>query len=68
MPTCPPRPPPATVGIEAIRLSIRYGPRQMKKPSFTGKGVLNCEIKFATFSCKKRRAYQRVRFDVVGLV
>lgn len=36
-----------------------YGPRQMKKPSFTGKGVLNCEIKFATFSCKKRRAYQR---------
>ncbi|KAI8582161.1 hypothetical protein K450DRAFT_229310 [Umbelopsis ramanniana AG] len=36
-----------------------YGPRQMKKPSFTGKGVLNCEIKFATFSCKKRRAFQR---------
>jgi hypothetical protein len=52
----------------SIWLSIRYGPRQMKKPSFTGKGVLNCEIKFATFSCKKRRAYQRVRFGVVGLV
>ncbi|CAG8727755.1 12826_t:CDS:2, partial [Acaulospora morrowiae] len=32
-----------------------YGPRQTKIPSFNGKGNLNCEIKFAPFSCPKRR-------------
>ncbi|CAG8497794.1 7299_t:CDS:2 [Diversispora eburnea] len=32
-----------------------YGPRQTKIPAFSGKGNLNCEIKFAPFSCPKRR-------------
>ncbi|KAF9376023.1 hypothetical protein BGX21_003608 [Mortierella sp. AD011] len=34
-----------------------YGPRPVKKVGqvFSGKGILCCEIKFATFSCAKRR-------------
>ncbi|CAJ0636514.1 8537_t:CDS:2 [Entrophospora sp. SA101] len=32
-----------------------YGPRQTKFPLFSGKGTLNCELKFAPFSCLKRR-------------
>jgi len=36
-----------------------YGPRQTKRPIFTGLARLNCELKFATFSCAKRRGHQR---------
>ncbi|CAG8475683.1 6168_t:CDS:2 [Funneliformis mosseae] len=36
-----------------------YGPRQTKVASFSGKGNLNCEIKFAPFSCLKRRQSYR---------
>jgi len=36
-----------------------YGPRQTKIPSFSGKGNLNCEIKFTPFSCLKRRQTYR---------
>ncbi|KAL1924603.1 uncharacterized protein VTP21DRAFT_4257 [Calcarisporiella thermophila] len=36
-----------------------YGPRQSKRPSFSGKGKLNCEVKFSTFSCPKRRGHQQ---------
>ncbi|KAF0494332.1 ribosomal protein S5 domain 2-like protein [Gigaspora margarita] len=44
--------------IEIRRTKIAcgvYGPRQTKIPSFSGKGNLNVEIKFAPFSCQKRR-------------
>lgn len=33
-----------------------YGPRQSKNTSYSEKGRLNVEVKFAPFSCKKRRA------------
>ncbi|KAF9428967.1 hypothetical protein BGZ94_000308 [Podila epigama] len=38
-----------------------YGPRSVKKAgqAFSGHGTLNCEIKFATFSCAKRRSNVR---------
>ncbi|CAG8510640.1 3538_t:CDS:2 [Paraglomus brasilianum] len=36
-----------------------YGPRATKISAFSGKGSLNCEIKFAPFSCQKRRSPQR---------
>ncbi|CAG8843467.1 12185_t:CDS:2, partial [Racocetra persica] len=42
--------------IEIRRTKIAcgvYGPRQTKIPSFSGKGNLNVEIKFAPFSCQK---------------
>ncbi|KAI9032661.1 ribosomal protein S5 domain 2-type protein [Phycomyces nitens] len=32
-----------------------YGPRQLKKAGFSRNGTLNCEFKFSTFSCAKRR-------------
>ncbi|RIA92922.1 ribosomal protein S5 domain 2-type protein [Glomus cerebriforme] len=44
--------------IELRRTKIAcgvYGPRQTKIPSFSGRGNLNCEIKFTPFSCLKRR-------------
>ncbi|KAF9896046.1 hypothetical protein BX616_008244, partial [Lobosporangium transversale] len=35
-----------------------YGPRPIKRVGqiFSGRGILNCEIKFASFSCAKRRS------------
>ncbi|RUS24603.1 ribosomal protein S5 domain 2-type protein [Jimgerdemannia flammicorona] len=36
-----------------------YGPRQNKKQTFSNMGLLNCEFKFASFSCSKRRGNQR---------
>ncbi|KAI8338045.1 ribosomal protein S5 domain 2-type protein [Chlamydoabsidia padenii] len=36
-----------------------YGPRQLKKVGFSPHGTLNCEFKFATFSCAKRRGHMR---------
>ncbi|CAG8627212.1 9654_t:CDS:2 [Ambispora leptoticha] len=36
-----------------------YGPRQTKLPAFSGKGNLNCDFKFASFSCAKRRSNHR---------
>ena len=38
----------------------RYGPREVtKREEFSMKGQLNCEFKFATFSCRKRRQHQQ---------
>lgn len=39
---------------------IRYGPRQLKKAAFSRNGTLNCEFKFSTFSCTKRRSQLKV--------
>ncbi|KAI8097719.1 ribosomal protein S5 domain 2-type protein [Halteromyces radiatus] len=36
-----------------------YGPRQLKKTGFSPQGILNCEFKFSTFSCTKRRGHMR---------
>ncbi|KAF9013850.1 ribosomal protein S5 domain 2-type protein [Cyathus striatus] len=36
-----------------------YGPRQSKNVSFSDKGRLNVEVKFAPFSCRRRRAPMR---------
>ncbi|KAG0173681.1 hypothetical protein DFQ28_009183 [Apophysomyces sp. BC1034] len=36
-----------------------YGPRQLKKSGFSKNGTLNCEFKFSTFSCAKRRGHLR---------
>lgn len=40
-----------------------YGPRPVKRAGqgFSDRGTLNCEIKFATFSCVKRRGTMRVK-------
>ncbi|KAF8980545.1 hypothetical protein BGZ46_004028 [Entomortierella lignicola] len=49
----------AYIELEKTKLACGvYGPRPAKKVGqvFSGKGVLNCEIKFATFSCAKRRS------------
>ncbi|KAF9992360.1 hypothetical protein BGZ80_004621 [Entomortierella chlamydospora] len=48
----------AYIELEKTKLACGvYGPRPVKKVGqvFSGKGVLYCEIKFATFSCAKRR-------------
>ncbi|KAI7872496.1 ribosomal protein S5 domain 2-type protein [Spinellus fusiger] len=36
-----------------------YGPRQLKKSGFSRNGTLNCEFKFSTFSCTKKRNHMR---------
>ncbi|KAJ3393821.1 hypothetical protein HDU92_007458 [Lobulomyces angularis] len=36
-----------------------YGPRQSLKPGNSSAGSLNCDFKFAPFSCKKRRPYPK---------
>ena len=37
---------------------IRYGPREVtRREDFSMKGQLMCELKFATFSCQKRRGH-----------
>ncbi|ORZ19510.1 ribosomal protein S5 domain 2-type protein [Absidia repens] len=36
-----------------------YGPRQLKRVGFSPHGTLNCEFKFSTFSCTKRRGHMR---------
>lgn len=41
--------------------SARYGPRQSRSTTYNEKGKLNVEVKFAPFSCAKRRAPIRVR-------
>jgi len=38
-----------------------YGPRQSKGTAYNEKGRLNVDVKFAPFSCKRRRAPMRVR-------
>jgi exosome complex component MTR3 len=41
-------------------LLCSYGPRQTSGSEFSEKGKLQCEFKFATFSCKdERRKYQQ---------
>ncbi|GJJ76228.1 exosome complex component MTR3 [Entomortierella parvispora] len=52
----------AYIELEKTKLACGvYGPRPIKRTGqgFSGKGVLNCEIKFATFSCAKRRSNMR---------
>ena len=39
----------------------RYGPRQSKSGTYSEKGRLNVEVKFAPFSCTRRRIPIRVR-------
>jgi len=39
----------------------RYGPRQSKSAGYSERGRLNVQVKFAPFSCHKRRAPIRVR-------
>ncbi|KAI8149958.1 ribosomal protein S5 domain 2-type protein [Fennellomyces sp. T-0311] len=36
-----------------------YGPRQLKRSGFSANGTLNCDFKFSTFSCTKRRGHIR---------
>ncbi|KAG0253274.1 hypothetical protein DFQ27_007505 [Actinomortierella ambigua] len=53
----------AYIELERTKIACGvYGPRQKKASqlsSFSGKGTLNCEFKFATFSCQKRRHHIR---------
>ncbi|KAG0236747.1 hypothetical protein BGW41_000338 [Actinomortierella wolfii] len=53
----------AYIELERTKIACGvYGPRQKKASqasSFSGKGTLNCEFKFATFSCPKRRHHIR---------
>ncbi|RUS17431.1 ribosomal protein S5 domain 2-type protein [Endogone sp. FLAS-F59071] len=50
----------AYIELDKTKLACAvYGPRQTKKQTFSNKGLLNCELKFATFSCAKRRGHQR---------
>ena len=48
-----------TCGILIFHIN-RYGPRQSKSSTYHEKGKLNVEVKFAPFSCAKRRAPMRV--------
>lgn len=42
----------------------RYGPRQSKSTTYSDKGRLNIEVKFAPFSCVRRRSPLHVSFFV----
>ncbi|KAI8875462.1 ribosomal protein S5 domain 2-like protein [Backusella circina FSU 941] len=44
------------VGKTKIACAV-YGPRQLKKAAFSRNGTLNCEFKFSTFSCQKKRGH-----------
>ncbi|RKO91485.1 ribosomal protein S5 domain 2-type protein [Blyttiomyces helicus] len=46
--------------LETGRLKVTcgvYGPRQTSRSKMSTRGTLNCEFKFAPFSCAKRRSY-----------
>ena len=45
----------------SVTLGNRYAPRQLKNQQYSETGKLNVEVKFAPFSCKRRRAPLRVR-------
>lgn len=45
----------------SLTLYQRYAPRQLKNQQYSETGKLNVEVKFAPFSCKRRRAPLRVR-------
>ncbi|KAG0202799.1 hypothetical protein BGX28_004780 [Mortierella sp. GBA30] len=52
----------AYIELEKTKLACGvYGPKPVKRvgQAFSGRGILNCEIKFATFSCAKRRGQMR---------
>ncbi|KAG0376396.1 hypothetical protein BGX24_007794 [Mortierella sp. AD032] len=52
----------AYIELEKTKLTCGvYGPRPIKRAGqgFSDRGTLNCEIKFATFSCVKRRGTMR---------
>ncbi|KAG0363938.1 hypothetical protein BGZ54_007956 [Gamsiella multidivaricata] len=59
----------AYIELEKTKLACGvYGPRPAKRTGvFSGKGTLNCEIKFATFSCAKRRSNIRALTPAVRL-
>ncbi|KAI7888109.1 ribosomal protein S5 domain 2-type protein [Mucor mucedo] len=46
------------VGNTKVTCAV-YGPRQLKKAAFSRNGTLNCDFKFSTFSCSKRRNHMR---------
>ncbi|EIE83106.1 hypothetical protein G6F46_005872 [Rhizopus delemar] len=46
------------VGNTKVACAV-YGPRQLKKSSFSQNGTLNCDFKFSPFSCVKRRSAVR---------
>ncbi|GAA5811077.1 hypothetical protein MFLAVUS_004506 [Mucor flavus] len=46
------------VGNTKVTCAV-YGPRQLKKAAFSRNGTLNCDFKFATFSCTKRRGQMK---------
>lgn len=48
--------------------SISYGPRQSKNTSFHEKGRLNVEVKFAPYSCQKRRSPMHVNFEFFSAI
>ncbi|KAG0003332.1 hypothetical protein BGZ65_001808 [Modicella reniformis] len=59
----------AYIELEKTKLACGvYGPRPAKKLGgiLSTKGTLNCEIKFATFSCAKRRSNVRVLLESDG--
>ncbi|KAH8116978.1 ribosomal protein S5 domain 2-like protein [Phellopilus nigrolimitatus] len=50
----------AYIEIEKTKIACAvYGPRQSKSSTYNEKGKLNVEVKFAPFSCAKRRAPMR---------
>ena len=46
----------------------RYGPRQIKNAPYNEVGRLNVDVKFAPFSCTRRRAPLRVRSEVTTVI
>jgi hypothetical protein len=51
------------VGKTKIACAV-YGPRQLKKAAFSRNGTLNCEFKFSTFSCQKKRGHIKVKYTL----
>lgn len=45
-----------TASLTLLSTSDRYGPRQSKSTTYNEKGKLNIEVKFAPFSCTRRRS------------
>lgn len=45
-----------TASLTVLSTFDRYGPRQSKSTAYNEKGKLNIEVKFAPFSCTRRRS------------
>ena len=62
-------PPPAAFQAKPLSSHlVRYGPRQSKNTAYNEKGRLNVEVKFAPFSCTRRRVPIRVCSTCVFLL